>query len=400
MPGNEAEAATLLDTHLDHAPGPQPPIGNQKVADPEGVKIFEQYKDCVVDVKVSVTLETGETIQFGGSGALIDKDGTILTAAHVVKKENDMIQRDPFSPSEKIVSYDYWVMFKNKNRMYHAELLGANPYNDSALLKAQDFDASEYSVAKLGSSEKLKIGERVYAIGSPFGISLTLTAGTVGQLHRYLGATYLEDFIQSDTSINPGNSGGPLINSQGEVIGINTRGGRAMGNIMFAVPMTMIDLAQLKKGSTELPWFGLEALIENFARTGTEQNAMIEDLAVLNKLTGMRNIEHLSLLAKLTYHDRWAVVTQVDERKSPAGEQSPAKRAGLRKGDLVTKINGHAIRNGMEIRQTVVATPLGKELEIEFIRIDKLGVPQTQTAKLKLEKKPAAAPQDHDGHRR
>lgn len=376
-------------------------IGNQKVPDPDGVRIFEQYKDCVVDVKVTVTLETGEVLNFGGSGALIDKDGTVLTAAHVVKEENDQVRVGFFGQTVKIASYDYWVEFKNKNRSYHAELLGANVFNDSALLKMNDFDPDGYSVAKLGNPDNLKIGERVYALGSPFGMSLSITSGMISQLHRYVGATYLEDFIQSDTSINPGNSGGPLINSQGEVIGINVRGARMGGPLMLAVPLTMVDFDQLKKGNVELPWFGLEAMIENFPRTGTEQNTMIEDLAILNKLTGIRNIDHLSLIAKLTYRDRWALVTVIDEMKSPDGKAAPAKRAGMRRGDLVTKINGKPVKNGMEIRRAVVANPLDKELEIEYIRIDKLGVPQTLTAKFKAEKKPMMpATPEHAGHRR
>ena len=374
-------------------------VGAQKVPDPDGVKIYEQYKDCIVDVQVTVTIEDGQVFSFGGSGALYHEDGTILTAAHVVKEENDQVRAGFFGERIlKIVSYEYWVEFKNKNRKYKAELLGANIYNDTAFLKMQDFDPAGYAVAKLGNSDSVRVGERVYALGSPFGLSLSLTSGTVSALHRYINGldAYLQDYIQSDTSINLGNSGGPMINSQGEVIGINVRAAQAGGDLMLAVPINMVEVEQLKKGSAEIPWFGLEALVENFRRAGTEQMPMIEDLTALNKLTGIRDIDHLKTLAKLTYKDRWAVVHLIDETKSPDGKHSPAKRAGLKKGDIITKINGKPISGGMEIRRMVVGNPLDKEMEVEYIRIDKSGVPQTAIVKLKPEKKPL--PKMDSGH--
>ncbi len=376
---------------------PQPKIGAQQVNDLNGIKIHEYYKDCVVDVKVAMTLETGEVLEAGGSGFFLDKEGRVVTAAHVVRVENDMLQA-MFAPPLKIVSYDYSVSLASKNRAWKAEIVGWNHHNDSALLKTLDIDPVDFSVAKLGNSDNLKVGERVYALGSPHGHSDSYTSGTVSGLNRRLGASYLEDYIQSDVSVNFGNSGGPMINSQGEVIGINVRMAVRGGTMTFAVPLALMDMEQLKKGEVELPWFGVEALVDNFRRYGTEQNAMIEDLAQLNKLTGIRGIETLALLAKLTYKDRWAIVMTMDESKAPDGKQSPAKRAGLKKGDIITKVNGKAVKGGMEIRQIIVGLPRDKELEIEYLRIDRLGVPQTATVKLKLENKPPPKANGHNGH--
>jgi serine protease Do len=370
-------------------------VGAQKVADLDGVKIYEYYKNCAVDVKVAITLETGEILEAGGSGSFWDKEGHVLTCAHVVRVPNDQIPF-LFGPPAKIISYEYSVSIAATNRAWKAEIVGWNHDDDSALLKAQDIDPKDFNVAKLGNADSLKVGERVYALGSPFGLSDSYTTGTVSALHRYLGSNYLEDYIQSDVSVNFGNSGGPMINAQGEVVGINARMAVMGGNMTFAVPLNLMNIEQLKKGEVRLPWFGAEALINNFRRYSTEQDAMIEDLSQLNKLTGIRDIDHLSLLAKLSYKDRWAIVTLVDETKSADGKLSPAKRAGFKKGDLITKVNGKVVAGGMDIRRIIVGMPLDKEFEVEYIRIDKSGVPQTVTAKLKLEKKPP--PKMNGGH--
>ncbi len=356
-------------------------------ADCQQAKIFEAFKDSAVDVQTTLALETGEHAVFAGSGTFIDKDGTVLTAAHVVKVENDQLPGF-FGPPIKIVSYDFWVTVKSKNRTYHAELIGVNTANDSALLKTQDIAAADFVAAKLGNSDELKVGDKVYAMGNTFGVfSNSLTSGHVVGLHRHIGADYLEDFIQMDASIQPGNSGGALINEKGELVAINTRGARSGGNLALSVPINFINLDQLKKGQTSLPWFGAEALIDNFPRAGGQDASMVEDLAFLNKLTGLRSTEQLKTLARISYKDHWAIVGMVDEIQR-GDKFSPAKRCGIKRGDLIIKVNGKEIKDGMEVRKSLVEIGTGKELEIGFLRVDKDGVVNQMSCKITLEKKP------------
>lgn len=369
-----------------------------KTLDSEQSKIFESFKDSAVDVQTTLVLETGESLNFAGSGTFIDKEGTVLTAAHVVKLENDQLPQF-FGPPVKIVSYDFWVVMRSKNRTYHAEIIGTNIANDSALLKVMDIAVNDFVPAKIGRSDSLKIGEKVYAIGNTFGtFSNSLTSGHISGLHRHLGTEYLEDFIQSDTSINPGNSGGALINEKGELVGINTRGNRMGGSLALSVPINFINLDQLRKGDVALPWFGAEALIDNFPRAGGPDASMVEDLSFLNKLTGLRSTEQLKMLAKISYKDHWAIVGLVEEIKR-GDKVSPAKRCGIKRGDLIVSVNGKPVQDGMEVRKAVVEIGAAKEFEIEYLRIDKDGVVSKMSCRIMLEKKPANGPQNQGGHR-
>ncbi|MEE8436481.1 MAG: trypsin-like peptidase domain-containing protein, partial [bacterium] len=157
-----------------------------------------------------------------GSGSIVDSRGYILTNNHVIENADRII-----------------VKLKNGEE-YQAELIGADPPSDLAVLK---IDAKNLPVAKLGNSDAIQVGETVIAIGNPFGLEQTVTQGIVSAKKRsQVGLTDYEDFIQTDASINPGNSGGPLINLNGEIIGINTaifsRSGGSMG-IGFSIPINM-----------------------------------------------------------------------------------------------------------------------------------------------------------------
>ncbi len=353
----------LLGTAQDAQQSAQAP------QDETGVKIYNLYKNCVVDVETIMKTEDGIQFSSGGSGFFVDNAGHILTNSHVVKRENDeIVVFDFFGITRyKIVSYTYWVTVTSKNKKYSAELIGLNQYSDLAVLKAAAADSQEYSVAKFGDPDKVKIGERVYAIGMPYRLSNSLTSGTVSGLHRILGMNYLEDFIQTDAPINPGNSGSPLINSQGEVIGINGAKIRNSDGMGFAISVRLVKLEELKKGEAKLPWFGLEALLTNFPRTGTYENPGFQDLKYLNGQTDIDDVPALILLTRLT-KDNCAVVNQIDETKDAGGNQSPAKKAGLKRGDLITKVGGRPVQNGMDIRSIILEIPVGKSFEIEHIR--------------------------------
>ncbi len=377
-------------------PVAKPPAA-QKVGDPEGVKIFNFYKNVVVQVETMLQLETGEMVGGGGgSGLFVDKEGHILTNNHVVKFEGDSVGGGFFGPPVKIVGYEYWVVLKNKNKKWKAELVGANKYNDTALLKAVDADPADYAIAEFGDPDKLSEGDKVYALGAPFGFAGTFTAGQVSVMHQVIDLHYIEDFIQMDCPINPGNSGSPLINSQGKVVGVNNATIRGADGMHFALSIKLVNLAQLKSGETEMPWFGAEALVLNFPRTGTEAKPGFQDLRFLNEKTGIEDPEILLMLSKLSYHERHAIITMVDLSKSPDGKTSPAKRSGLLKGDLLTSFNGKPVNTGMDLRRMVVDLRPGADVEMTVTRVEKNGVPKTLTLKCKLEAKPA--PKVNGGH--
>ncbi|MDH3392598.1 MAG: trypsin-like peptidase domain-containing protein, partial [Desulfobulbaceae bacterium] len=178
-----------------------------------------------------------------GSGVIISKDGYIVTNNHVVENADEIKIR--------LTSHDE----------YDAKLIGRDPKTDLALIKISP--KNDLPVATFGDSEHLRVGDWVLAIGNPFGLEQTVTAGIVSAKGRTLGSTPYENFIQTDASINPGNSGGPLFDLQGRMVGINTaiysRGGGNIG-IGFAIPVKMAQnvIGQLKEhGAVVRGWLGV-----------------------------------------------------------------------------------------------------------------------------------------------
>ncbi|NIP31541.1 MAG: trypsin-like serine protease, partial [Candidatus Dadabacteria bacterium] len=175
-----------------------------------------------------------------GSGFIISPDGYIITNNHVVKKADEI----------EVILQD--------GDKYKADVIGADPKTDLALLKIKPNKA--LPAVKLGDSTKLDIGDWVLAIGNPFGLGHTVTAGIVSAKGRSLGMGAYDDFIQTDAAINPGNSGGPLFNFKGEVVGVNTAiiaGGQGIG---FAIPISMANrvVSQLKEsGKVVRGWLGV-----------------------------------------------------------------------------------------------------------------------------------------------
>jgi len=251
-----------------------------------------------------------------GSGFIIHKDGYILTNAHVVEG-SDSVQ----------IALSSGGLFKGK-------LVGMDHVADLALIKIEA--PAPLPVLPLGKSGDMKPGDWVMAIGSPFGLDLTVTVGIVSAKGRSLGATPYDDFIQTDTPINPGNSGGPLINTQGEVVGINTailQMGQGLG---FSLP---IDLAkklvpQLKAdGKVTRSWLGVS----------------VQDITLANK-------ESLSLTV-----DRGSLVREVVA-------DSPAFKAGLKKNDVIIEFDGHAINSSRKLPKEVVYAPAGEKVSLKLVR--------------------------------
>jgi serine protease Do len=251
-----------------------------------------------------------------GSGFIINPQGLILTNNHVVE-EADKI---------KVILYD--------EREFEAEIIGRDPKTDLALIQVHT--TASLPTVPLGNSDALRIGEWVVAIGNPFGLSHTVTAGIVSAKGRVIGAGQYDDFIQTDASINPGNSGGPLFNTQGEVVGINTAiiaGGTGIG---FATPVNLAKelIPQLyDKGKVTRGWLGV----------------MIQK--VTPELAQSFHLEQA----------RGALVADVMT-------ESPAAQAGLQRGDIITTFDGTAIHEMNELPRVVANTPIGKQVEVKVLR--------------------------------
>lgn len=252
-----------------------------------------------------------------GSGFIIDSHGYILTNNHVVKGATEI----------KVKLHD--------GSTYDAKLVGADPKTDIALIKI-DPKGKKLMAAKLGNSDKVAIGQWVIAVGNPFGLSYTVTAGIISAKGRVIGEGPYDNFLQTDASINPGNSGGPLINMEGEVIGINTAIVAQGQGIGFAIPINMAKeiLPQLKtRGKVIRGWLGvyIQALTPELAKSFGLQKA------------------------------QGAVITQVMK-------DSPAARAGLKEGDIIIQYRGKKIKDIRELPRLVAITPPGTKVEIKVLR--------------------------------
>jgi serine protease Do len=251
-----------------------------------------------------------------GTGFIIDKDGFIVTNNHVAEN------------ADKIK-----VVLKDK-REFDARVVGRDPQTDLALLK---IDAKEdLPVVRLGSSDKLQVGEWVAAIGSPFGLEQTVTAGIVSAKGRVIGSGPYDDFIQTDASINPGNSGGPLINMNGEVVGINTAiiaGGQGIG---FAIPIDLASniIQQLKtNGEVTRGWLGIT----------------IQDLK--GDLAEYYNLKDQS----------GVLVTDV----IPG---DPADKAGIKPHDIIIDVNGKKVMTSHELTAMAAELTVGDKATLTVMR--------------------------------
>ena len=251
-----------------------------------------------------------------GSGFIMSKDGYILTNNHVVE-EADQIKVKLAGGKE-----------------YDGKIVGRDPKTDLALVK---IDAeSDLQPLKLGNSDDLKVGNWVVAVGSPFGLEQTVTAGIVSAKGRVIGSGPYDNFIQTDASINPGNSGGPLINLQGEVVGINTAIIASGQGIGFAIPINMAKevAPQLqKRGHVTRGLLGVN----------------IQDMTPeLAKSLGLKE-------------SKGALVAQV----VPGG---PADEAGIEQGDVIVNFDGQLVGDSKDLPRIVASTPVGKTVMLKLLR--------------------------------
>jgi serine protease Do len=253
-----------------------------------------------------------------GSGVIISKDGYIVTNSHVVEDADTIMVKIPGSDQE-----------------YRGTLVGSDPKSDIAVIRVE---ADDLKPIRMGRSSELKIGDVVFAIGNPFGVGLSVSQGIISAQHKNrIGINEYENFIQTDASINPGNSGGALIDTRGALIGINsaiiTRSGGNNG-IGFAIEVDMVKTIAKKLievGSVERGYLGVS----------------IGDLS--------------KELKKLYKHDNGALLIDIVP-------DSPADRAGLKRGDLITHIDEHTVKNAADLKNTIGMYQPGTRVKVAIER--------------------------------
>ncbi len=251
-----------------------------------------------------------------GSGFIISSDGYIFTNNHVVEKADKILVK------------------VSDNQEYEAKIIGTDAKTDIALIKIKP--KNSLPVVEIGDSDKVRVGEWVIAIGNPFGLDQTVTAGIVSAKGRVIGAGPYDNFIQTDASINPGNSGGPLFSMDGRVIGINTAIVAQGQGIGFATPINMAKsiLGDLKtKGKVSRGWLGVSVQDVN------------EDIA--------KNLNHKSRSG--------AIVTDVFKG-------DPADRAGIRVEDIIIEINGKPIKDTHDLLLKIAGFRVGEKVSLKVVR--------------------------------
>ena len=257
-----------------------------------------------------------------GSGVIVDADGYILTANHVIQGADEI----------KVTLSD--------KREFKGKIVGSDIMTDIGVVK---IDAKDLPSVKMGDSAKLRVGETVLAIGSPYGLSQTVTMGIVSAVGRAnVGIADYEDFIQTDAAINPGNSGGALVNVRGELVGINTAIFSTSGGyqgIGFAVPTSMAKAAMdslINKGKVVRGWLGVSI------------QSLTPELAKQFELTDGKGV----LVGDIV-------------------EDSPADKGGLQRGDIIVEVQGKKIDDPNQIRNMVAGIEPGQEIEMKIIRENK-----------------------------
>jgi serine protease Do len=282
-----------------------------------------------------------------GSGFIIDKKGIVITNNHVIQDAEDIVVR------------------VGGDKEYKATIIGADPLSDIAVLQ---IDSKEKFIpVKFGNSDKARIGDWVIAIGNPFGLGGTVTAGIISARNRSIGLSRYEDYIQTDASINSGNSGGPLFDMNGDVIGINTailgKGGSI--GIGFSIPSNnaqkvvnqLIEFGETKRG-----WLGVRIQV------------VTKEIAEIEKLD----------------EPRGALVASV-------ADGSPSDKAGIQAGDIILEFNGAKIDEMKELPIIVAQTEVGKTVDVKIWRnkkeiIKKIKLGRLETSEDFKEEKKEVAP--------
>ena len=276
-----------------------------------------------------------------GSGFIVDSNGIVLTNAHVVNKADQVS-----------------VNLKD-GRTFEGKVLGADPVTDLAVIKIQ---GRELPTVPLGDSEKVRVGDWAIAVGNPLGLDNTVTLGIISTLNRPSAKVGIPDkrldFLQTDAAINPGNSGGPLLNDRGEVIGINTAIRADANGIGFAIPVNKAKsiYPKLVEGkNVSHPYIGIRMV------------SLTPELA--------REINRDPNAGLLIPETEGVLVMQVQP-------DTPAARAGLRRGDVVTAIAGTRITSAEELQRMVEDSNVGERLDFEIRRGEQVEILSVYPAEL------------------
>jgi Do/DeqQ family serine protease len=253
-----------------------------------------------------------------GSGVILTKDGYIVTNNHVIEKANEF----------QVTLYD--------KRTFPARLVGADPVTDVAVLK---IDTDDLPFLPFGNSDSLRLGEWVLAIGNPYNLNSTITAGIVSAKGRQMlspdGRYRIESFIQTDAAVNPGNSGGALVNTRGELVGINTAIASPTGSFSgysFAVPTVIV-----------------KKVVEDIIQYGAVQRALL-NIAMTDLNDALAKRLHLKTLDG-------ALVAEI-------AVDGAAEKAGMKPGDVITHINGTAVKSASAVQEQIARYRPGKQVEI------------------------------------
>tara|TARA_B100000282_G_scaffold169785_1_gene122925 strand:+ start:653 stop:2065 length:1413 start_codon:yes stop_codon:yes gene_type:complete len=253
-----------------------------------------------------------------GSGFIIDKDGIVVTNNHVIQGAEDIF------------------VTVNGEKEYEAEIVGADPLSDIAVLKIKSKD--KFFPVKFGNSDAARVGDWVIAIGNPFGLGGTVTSGIISARNRSIGLSRYEDYIQTDASINSGNSGGPLFDMNGDVIGINTAilGQSGSIGIGFSIPSNSAKkvIEQLIKfGETKRGWLGVRIQV------------------VTKEIADVENLDE----------PRGALVVSV-------ADGSPSDKGGIKSGDIILEFDGKRINEMKELPVIVAETDVGSTVSVKVWR--------------------------------
>lgn len=256
-----------------------------------------------------------------GSGVIVDKRGFILTNHHVIEQATKI-----------------QVQLNNDSTRYTAKVVGVDEETDLAVIKIEA--GKDLATARLGNSDGVQVGDWVLAIGSPFGLQATVTAGIISAKDRPGMGRQFQRFLQTDAAINPGNSGGPLINLAGEVIGINTAimtGGRGYEGVGFALPSTTA-------------------------------------LKVYNQIASKGRVTRGSIGVSFT-EERGTNPITLKELGAPHGiviedvaPGSPAEKAGLKPGDVILSVNSNAVKTGNDLVNPIAEAPIGSKVKLAYVR--------------------------------
>ncbi len=273
---------------------------------------FSNFKNWLTD-----SLKKKYLVESLGSGVIYDSRGYILTNYHVIENVDEIMVR---------------LM---DQREFSAKVIGVDPLTDLAVLKI--FSFSSFPVPAFGTTQSLGVGEWVMAIGNPYGLNGTVTVGVISGTQRSdLGIATFENFLQTDASINPGNSGGPLIDLDGNVIGINTAIAEIGSGVGFAIPMemaTQIADSLINEGTVERGWLG----------------------------AGIQSLTPELAVSFAVSREEGVLVNEV-------GTGTPAQRAGLLQGDIIINYDGQTVLDSKSLQKLVAESRVGKSVRLKIIR--------------------------------